>query len=106
MHAVLKAALPLDEVSVCYHDDTDDCACRKPKPGMILESAANAGVDLASSYVIGDRWRDTLAGKRAGCTTIFIDYQYAEAEQEAPDVRVSTLLEAATWILARNEDQR
>ena len=56
----LAAALPVDEVFVCYHQDKDQCDCRKPKPGMILEGARKYNVDLAESFMVGDRWRDAL----------------------------------------------
>ncbi len=99
MHAILGAQLGIDEFRVCYHDDGDRCACRKPEPGMILEAARNGAIDLGSSFVVGDRWRDILAGRRAGCSTILIDYGYDEPEADNPDARVASLLEAAEWIL-------
>ena len=76
MHATLRAALPLDAVFVCYHDDEDACDCRKPKPGMLLEAAAAHAIDLAESFMVGDRWRDVDAGAAAGCRTIWIDRGY------------------------------
>ena len=39
MNARLRDGLPIDDILVCYHDDADDCACRKPKPGVLLEAA-------------------------------------------------------------------
>lgn len=47
-----------------------DCECRKPKPGMILRAAEDLGLDLASSWVVGDSWRDVGAGQAAGVRTI------------------------------------
>lgn len=100
IHAELLArGLPIDDFRVCYHDDQDGCECRKPKSGLLLAAAREDGLDLASSFLVGDRWRDVEAGKRAGCTTIFIDYRYAEPERSQPDVRVGSLGEAAEWIL-------
>ena len=69
----LAERLPLDDIEACYHDDADLCACRKPKPGMIRSAAERHGIDIAASYMIGDRWRDVDAGLAAGCTTILID---------------------------------
>ena len=51
---------------VCPHDDADGCACRKPRPGMILDAARRLGLDLDRSVVVGDRWRDIEAAHRAG----------------------------------------
>jgi D-glycero-D-manno-heptose 1,7-bisphosphate phosphatase len=101
MNASLTAALPLDEIRVCYHDDHDNCACRKPKPGLLEEAARDAGLDLSGSFMVGDRWRDVDAGRRAGCTTIFVDYDYAERRPEGQHVTVRSLPEAADWILSR-----
>lgn len=104
MHEALKAQLALDEISACYHDNKENCACRKPAPGMLLEAAEEYLIDLAKSFMVGDRWRDIEAGERAGCTTIFIDYQYDEALTCPPDHIVGSLTEAAAWILEHNAD--
>jgi D-glycero-D-manno-heptose 1,7-bisphosphate phosphatase len=98
----LLAALPLDEVVVCPHDDDDDCDCRKPRPGMLLDAAQRRGIDLSTSFMVGDRWRDVEAGIRAGCRTVFIDRDYDERSVQA-DVSVADLAEAAVWILDRDE---
>src|SRR5262245_60478281 len=106
INAKLCATLPLDDLLVCYHDDRDDCACRKPRPGLLLDAAVKHGIDLAGSYMIGDRWRDVGAGRSAGCATVWIDRGYTEPWPEecgAADHTVASLAEAATWILARGE---
>jgi D-glycero-D-manno-heptose 1,7-bisphosphate phosphatase len=95
----LTSRLPLDAVQVCYHDDADRCACRKPKPGLLVESAASLGLALETSYMVGDRWRDVEAGRAAGCKTILIDRGYSERGDCTPDHRASDLAEAAEWIL-------
>ena len=95
MHAHLLATLPLDEIRVCYHDDADGCACRKPKPGLLTAAPHH---DLPRSFIVGDRWRDVDAGRHAGCRTVFIDRGYAE-QSSAPDARVRSLTEAVDWIL-------
>jgi D-glycero-D-manno-heptose 1,7-bisphosphate phosphatase len=99
---VLRAALSLDEIVVCPHDDVDSCDCRKPKPGMLLDAAGRREIDLAASFMVGDRWRDVEAGRRAGCRTVFVDRGYDEPSAE-PDVTVSDLAEAAVWILEMRE---
>jgi D-glycero-D-manno-heptose 1,7-bisphosphate phosphatase len=107
MHARLGAELPLDAVYVCYHDAADACDCRKPKPGLLLRAAADLGLDLASSYFIGDRWRDVDAGAAAGCKTILIDYGYRERPPASkPDARVASLEEAVGWIIADRRTPR
>lgn len=97
IHADMRRRLPLDEIRTCLHDDADRCACRKPSPGMLLDPPV---YDVAASVIVGDRWRDIEAGRRAGCrATVLIDYGYDEELPHEPDVRVGSLSEAADWIL-------
>lgn len=95
----LMNALRLDATHTCYHDTLDNCECRKPKPGLLLMAARSLGIDLKASYMVGDRWRDTEAGERAGCATLFIDYGYDERRPESFNHRVASLWEAAQIIL-------
>jgi D-glycero-D-manno-heptose 1,7-bisphosphate phosphatase len=97
----LQQCLPIDEIRTCYHDSEDGCACRKPLPGALLAAAKTFDIDLAVSYMVGDRWRDVEAGKRAGCKTIYIDYGYAEKQPEVVNHRVQSLTEAADIILGK-----
>lgn len=98
IHDLLRRQLPLDDIRVCYHDDTEGCGCRKPKPGMLLAAARDFGIDLARSFMVGDRWRDIEAGRRAGCRTVFIDYHYDEPRPLGADFVTDSLLGAAEWI--------
>jgi D-glycero-D-manno-heptose 1,7-bisphosphate phosphatase len=101
MNSRLLGVLPLDEIFVCY-EDGPDCPRRKPNPGMLLEAAAKYGVDLADSFMIGDRWRDVEAGRRAGCRTVLVDYGYHDrAACLPPDCIVDGLPAAADWILSQ-----
>lgn len=95
----LMRALPLDAIRCCLHDTHHDCACRKPRPGLLLQAAADFDIDLSMSWMVGDRWRDIAAGRAAGCHTIFIDYAYKEAQPEQMDHRVASLPEAVPIIL-------
>jgi D-glycero-D-manno-heptose 1,7-bisphosphate phosphatase len=99
MNGRLQRFLRLDGVGVCPHDDAARCACRKPQPGLLLEAARVWNIDLESSFVVGDRWRDIEAGHRAGCRPIFVDYGYAEQRPTAPFIGVGSLRDAANWIL-------
>ncbi len=100
IHHRLCQELPVDLFLACFHDDADGCACRKPKPGLILEGAARYGAEPSRSFLIGDRWRDIDAGKAAGCRTVWIDRGYRERGPAAPpDARVGTLGEAVAWIV-------
>jgi D-glycero-D-manno-heptose 1,7-bisphosphate phosphatase len=99
INARLRSMLPLDDLRVCPHDDADDCDCRKPRPGLLVDAASDWEVELASSFMVGDRWRDVGAGRRAGCRVIFVDRGYEETLELEPDAVVSGLPEAAEWIL-------
>jgi D-glycero-D-manno-heptose 1,7-bisphosphate phosphatase len=106
IHAYLAEQLPLDDIQVCYHDDADDCACRKPKPGMIRAAVQRHGIDATASYMIGDRWRDVDAGLAAGCMTILIERGHQEELRGKPAMVVSSLGEAAAWIEMREGKRR
>jgi D-glycero-D-manno-heptose 1,7-bisphosphate phosphatase len=99
IHERLLELLPLDEIVVCPHDDADGCACRKPKPGMLIDAAQRLRIDLEASFMVGDRWRDIQAGASAGCTTVFLNREYSETMRQRPDATASNLDEATAWIL-------
>jgi D-glycero-D-manno-heptose 1,7-bisphosphate phosphatase len=94
----LTDELGLDSVYVCAHDDADACGCRKPAPGLLLAAAADVGVDLTRSVMVGDRWRDIEAGKRAGATTVWVRSDYGEAAPAAPDHVVDGLLDVVPLV--------
>ena len=95
----IRAVMPIAEFRTCYHDSSDNCDCRKPKPGALLAAAKAHGIDLVRSFMIGDRWRDVEAGRAAGCQTVFIDYGYDEEQPENADFSVGSLEEAIGYIL-------
>jgi D-glycero-D-manno-heptose 1,7-bisphosphate phosphatase len=97
MHRRMRAALPLDDVFFCPHRRSDGCRCYKPQPGMIEDAVARWPIDLARSYVVGDRWRDIGAGNATGCYSILIDRPYSG--DCSPDERVATLAEAVDAVL-------
>jgi D-glycero-D-manno-heptose 1,7-bisphosphate phosphatase len=97
IHDHLATLIDIDEFRVCFHDDGDGCSCRKPKPGLLMAPPVYA---LDRSIVVGDRWRDIEAGRRAGCrAAVFVDYGYDEPAPVDADTRVGSLAEAADWIL-------
>jgi D-glycero-D-manno-heptose 1,7-bisphosphate phosphatase len=103
MHDLIRARLTIDDIKMCTHVDTDDCPCRKPKPGMILQAADERHIDLARSYVVGDRWRDVEAGRVAGCSTILVDYGCEQDRPCRPDKAVRSLPDAVNYILSKAE---
>ncbi len=100
IHAHLMAQLPLDDILVCYHDDKDQCLCRKPQPGLLLRAAKQYNLDLSHCVMVGDRWRDIEAGQRAGCKTVWLNNGYTEKAPRLPaDFTTTSLQNAAEGIL-------
>jgi len=73
MHALLHRALPIDDVFVCPHDETDRCPCRKPRPGLLVEAGFKWHLDLDRSFVISDKWQDAEAAHLGGCTSLLLE---------------------------------
>lgn len=104
-HAVGRTT-SLDALLACYHDDADACGCRKPASGLLEAAAARYEIDLSNSFMVGDRWRDIEAGRRAGCRTLFIDYDYREERPMPPaDATVRSFEEGVAWILERGSTE-
>lgn len=106
IHQRLQQVLPVDDIRVCCHVDADQCTCRKPKPGMLLEAARQRSIDLAQSFLVGDRWRDIGAGRAAGCKTILVRGNPDQRQTVPPDWTVDSLLEAASWILNQTSETK
>lgn len=104
IHTFLNASFPIDEILSCYHDSNEQCSCRKPKPGFLIDSKEKYNLNLRDCFMVGDRWRDIEAGLAVGCKTIFIDYGYFEKQPDTYSYKVSSLWEASQIILGeRNE---
>ena len=99
IHARLAQALPVDEIAACLHDNIDACACRKPKPGLVLDLAERHGVDLRRSWLIGDQDRDIACGRAASCKTILLRRDYNSGTDAAADQVVETLSQSLAYIL-------
>ena len=109
MHARLQVMIPsLDRIEVCYapglgrpHPENHR---RKPAPGMLIDAAHALGLDLRSSWMIGDRAGDIDAGFAAGCRTILIDRGYNEnPAKHAPDFTVLSIKDAVEIVLASSK---
>jgi D-glycero-D-manno-heptose 1,7-bisphosphate phosphatase len=96
----------IDRVVFCPHRPEEQCACRKPEPGMLLQMAAEMGIDLSRSYLIGDAASDLLAAQRVGCRPFLVltGRGWAQLMPSLHSVRRFTithnLWEAAVQILA------
>lgn len=73
-HELRARGAAYDALYYCPHRPEDQCACRKPKPGLLLRAASEMGIDLGASYAIGDREWDVEAGRAAGTRTILLTH--------------------------------
>ena len=96
----IYSEITVDAVMICPHDDIDECSCRKPKPGMLLDAAKMWSIDCGQSFMIGDTWKDTEAGYSAGCSTILLDREYNR--DVSCDHRAANLEEAVKFIVKSN----
>ncbi len=102
MNSLVFEQLGTDAIKVCYHDDHHGCVCRKPLPGMLVEAAEEFGIELAHSFMVGDRQGDIEAGKAAGCRgTIYMSEHRPDGF--SPDLFTSSFRQAAEWILENTE---
>jgi len=88
----------------CPHYPPEECDCRKPKPGMIIEAARDFDFDLSSTFFVGDTARDMEAGNRAGTRTILIEglgtLRDSNLAAIPAEFRAGDLVEAAAILLA------
>lgn len=105
LNDAVRRELALDDLRCCLHDDGDGCACRKPAPGMLLDAAHDHGIDLSRSVMVGDRWSDVAAGRRAGCRAVLVGSGYSEPPSVEADHRAASLGEAVDWVLAAASGQ-
>lgn len=105
VHRLSRAGAYLDDIAYCPHKPGSGCACRKPKPGMILELARKYFIDLGESYTIGDMDTDIKAGAAAGTKTIQIisgsrpSTSIKKGSDTQADYQTSSLWKAVQWIL-------
>jgi D-glycero-D-manno-heptose 1,7-bisphosphate phosphatase len=99
IHHRLNELVSLDAIYVCPHDDADGCPCRKPRPGMILQAAAELELDLNHSVLVGDRWRDIEAAERARVRAVHITCNGCEPLRTPADASFASLYEACETII-------
>jgi D-glycero-D-manno-heptose 1,7-bisphosphate phosphatase len=91
--AILKNQFDFEEIIYCTHDDSAKCACRKPQPGMILATLKKHGLEPDEAVIIGDSYKDILAGQAAGIRTIYCLRSYNSSISCEPDFVVKGLQE-------------
>jgi len=101
MHQIITAETGLEHFYVCFHEQSENCNCRKPNTGLLIDAVNELGIDLTRSFLIGDRWKDIQAGQDLGCECFFIDNNYLEQYPKYPFDRVHSLSEATRIILEK-----
>lgn len=124
VHALLReklrgAGAHLDGIYYCPHHPSageppyrQDCRCRKPRPGMLEQAARDLDIELASSYMVGDRYGDVELARRVGARAVFVKSGYGLGEftyqrqtwNQQPDYIAEDLLDAVRWIVQREAD--
>jgi D-glycero-D-manno-heptose 1,7-bisphosphate phosphatase len=98
----------LDAIYFCPHAPEDDCACRKPAPGMLLDASRDLDIDLARSWMVGDILDDVEAGRRVGCRTALVDRgteKLPAPAERAPDVVARDTVTALRYIRQQELDR-
>jgi len=106
-HLLAGEGAHLDGIYTCLHGPEENCVCRKPLPGLILQAARELHLDLSRSYTVGDRYRDIETGAKAGVKGVFVLTGYGRGEYELfgrtwevqPGHIAGDLLDAAEWII-------
>lgn len=93
MNALLLSRFSFKEILYCLHDDSHACQCRKPKPGMLLSAMSSYGIQADEAIIIGDSYKDILAGQAAGLKTIYRRDSYNASISCEPDFVVTKLME-------------
>jgi len=93
----------LDAIYFCPHNSVDNCACRKPKTGMIEQAAKDFSIDLKNSWMIGDKRIDVETGFRAGTKTALVLTGYGQKDiqqlERKPDIIAESLFETVEKII-------
>jgi len=113
VHEILRAELArwnarLDAIYYCPHKPETDCECRKPRPGMLLQAGRDLNIDLASSFMIGDRYIDVETAHAAGAKSVLLRTgdgltqieKYGEVSVIQPHFIAGNLLDAVEAILS------
>lgn len=106
LDAIARVGGVVRDVLVCPHTPDEDCDCRKPRPGLLLQAARRHGLDLSTCYLVGDKLTDIAAGQAVGCRCVLVatglePLQPAEQPQPQAGYGVcETLDRAIEWIVA------
>ena len=112
IHSNMKAAVKsgggdISDIFLCPHLPDDNCECRKPAPGLIMQAHQKYHIDLPASVMIGDSARDIESAHNAGCgySILVKTGHYQEAQMRLADMNLDVdyvaadLYDAAKWVM-------
>ena len=102
LELVAPSGIKVLKTYVCPHGEDSTCDCRKPKPGLLLQAASEFDIDLAASWMIGDRSTDIMTGVNAGTKAILVRTGVPTVESDQATVTLPSLLEAVQFIADNN----
>ena len=107
MACLAEHGVYLDGAYYCFHAPWEECDCRKPSPWLLLRAAEELDINLARSFMVGDKASDIQAGRRAGCRTIWLTTNTLSGPfNPAPDHVAANWSEVAQYILSHIEETR
>lgn len=98
MHNIIYKKLKIDDIFTCYHNDLNNCFCRKPKPGMIYSAKDKWNIDLSKSFLVGDRWRDIDLANNLNIKNFFIDCEYNKKKPENFTYKIKNLIDIVKFL--------
>jgi D-glycero-D-manno-heptose 1,7-bisphosphate phosphatase len=99
---IAPSGIKIQKTYVCPHGENDNCECRKPKPKLLFDAAKEYDIDLANSWMIGDRPSDVMTGVNAGAKSILVKTGVLTVECDQATATLPSLLEAVQYIAERS----
>ena len=95
-----SAGVRLDGIFVCPHAPDDECACRKPRPGLFLQARDVLGLDLGHSWMVGDTAKDAAAARAAGVRPLYVTTGWGERDRASALAAGLAVADVATDLAA------
>ena len=96
-----KKKVRIDKIYYCPHHPKNNCACRKPKSGMIEKAVREFGIDLNKSWIVGDDEKDIVLGREVNLKTVFLGKKFNPDLKLQPSYQVKNLTEAIKIIISQ-----
>jgi D-glycero-D-manno-heptose 1,7-bisphosphate phosphatase len=98
-HVFSLAGGVISQIYYCPHNTSENCGCRKPRPGMLKRAAREHNLDLSASWMVGDSLTDVKAGENAGCRSVLLGSHSRDLSMLSQAVLVAESLESAVPLI-------